>query len=161
MPAIFLNESDKDILQQLITDFRNKKRNKLRTTPDDGTGYHQSTNIYIGKPATTIPVLTGTSPPVPGSGTVNIYQTIDNAGSPELNAVESFSVEALNISSTDVVPNDWVLVFKDKYGRWIADKPATGSVGTGDTGDTVKLLEVLTAAGAEFTNCLSEVKRTP
>ena len=164
--AIFLTEEDRSILQLLLEERKARRGNKERTITNPAVGYHQSTNVYIAKPQGVIPILTGTSPAVPGTGAADIYQVIDNAGSPELVAVENFDHTVHNLSTSEVITAaEYVPIVKDKIsGKWLSTKSGTTSSGTGGSGtapggDTVDLVEVIDSDGSTFTDCDEETTR--
>ena len=73
---------------------------------------------FIAKPqsASGIPAITRGTPDVAGSDTCDIYQLNDDD---EIVAVTSREEEVFNITD-EIIPQDWILVVKTNFGKWIA-----------------------------------------
>lgn len=86
-----------------------------------------TSEIYIAKPqeSTGIPAVTsvvgtGTGDDEAGSGLCNVYRILDD-GAETLEIKEVANLEKLvhNIT-TKVIPQDWLIAAKSKYGKWLA-----------------------------------------
>lgn len=133
--AIHLNQSDRDIIQKLITD--SKAPNPLNA--DQFEQLATAPDVYIAKPVDDIPKLL--SGCIPGTGTIicgtgsaesgsaydepgvaicNLYKIIVNytTGDPELHQMLK-DQKVYNLDSTDV-ETTWILAVRTKWGNWIA-----------------------------------------
>ncbi len=142
------SEQDRVILQDLI----NIHKGQLGNTPSrppterswDEAEDHQAPEVYIAKPQTSagIPKLlptddtTGTGTDIsgslydePGKAECDIYQILvdGTSGDPELHVI-GLNLLVHNLSSSDI-DQDWILVSRTKFGKWIAVPSATAIAG--------------------------------
>jgi hypothetical protein len=142
-----LSDQDVAILQDLI----NIHKGQLGNTPSrppterswDEAEDHQAPEVYIAKPQTSagIPKLlptdgtTGTGTDIsgslfdePGKAECDIYQMLvdETSGDPELHVI-GLNLLVHNLSSSDI-DQDWILVSRTKFGKWVAIPTALGGI---------------------------------
>lgn len=122
MPLHFLTDDDREILLDLIRDYRQRKRQGV-TNPGVDEG-HQTPECYVAIPtsANGIPALTrgvDSNPDEPGEGPCDIYKIVQGVTDPEI-VTAGFDKSVYNVSP-GVISQDWILVHKTKYGRWITE----------------------------------------
>jgi len=142
------SEQDLAILKQMAHEYRSGRKNTESRPPTEHTWSegedHQAPETYVAKPQTSagIPKLlptddtTGTGTDIsgslydePGKAVCDIAKIVYNSvtGDSELLDV-GLPVEVHNLSSSDI-SQDWILVTRTKYGKWIA---AGSGAGTGE-----------------------------
>lgn len=127
-PVPFLSFDDLVILRWLVQEKRKEQKspiNRQGIAPGDDT--HQAPEVYIALPqeSTGIPAMTrgigtgsgGTD--TPGSATCDVYKIVDG----ELEST-GLSKEVFNLTDS-AIPHDWILILRDKFGRWVV--PPVGS----------------------------------
>ncbi len=117
-PAFFLSENDHKLVQELLSAYHSGdisfRSPKARRREYD---YTSSPDVYIAKPPEGgIPALVSGTPDVAGKAECDIYQINDN--DELVQAPSSFSREVYNLSP-NIIETDWIIVRRDKYGRWI------------------------------------------
>lgn len=122
--AGFLTVADEQVLRQMIADWRHGRDNPpLRN--DEEHSHHQAPETYIAMPVDGIPALqhtgtgTGTgvfSGDVPGKAVCDVYRISGADDSLQLLAIHQ---TVYNLSETEVRPG-WVVISRDKLGKWLA-----------------------------------------
>lgn len=117
-----LTEADVKFLKELKTDYNQRLSQLYRTEKSDDT--HQAPETYIALvDVGGIPALTGGATPgagdVPGTAECNIYQ-IGIQG--ELTLITGLSRTVFNLTPNKI-QSGWLLVTRDKWGRWVATTP--------------------------------------
>lgn len=153
--AIWLpTEEDKRILQALVAQAKagrenvpthglsNMAREDDFTTPD----------IYIAwPPAAGIPACwddPGTAPALPGEATCDIYRIKVVSGEAELHAVPGLSHKVYNLSNAKI-DQDWVVVGRDKFGKWLVIGGAAGLPPGTEDNDILRWDHAGTGSGGE------------
>ena len=153
MPARFLSEKDRRLIQELLNDKRQRRVN-TPSRPGREQGWtegedHQAPEIYIAlPPATGIPALTpgeAGEPDIPGVATCEVYKLVNvvtvtgtgtNTTTPVLREVGLQKV-VYNISSNEIPSTEeagtgtgeahnWVIVKRTKFGVWVVDYDVEG-----------------------------------
>lgn len=121
------SDDDMRLLQDLVRDKREGRLNApYRSRHTDSMSdleSPQAPEVYIAYPqeSTGIPALTrgnGTSPDIAGSAVCEIYQILNNGSDPEIVAITGKDELVYNISPT-AYDQDWVTIYRDKFGRWL------------------------------------------
>lgn len=92
-------------------------------------------------------VGTGTGDPSldqPGSAECEIYQIVPaeaSGDSPSMMPVDGLTQTVYNLSGSDVAGNAWVLVFREKFGSWVAAPVSTGGGGIDRVVDVVHVVD--------------------
>jgi hypothetical protein len=139
-PIIQLSRESIEKLQRLLTLVDQDRFNTGLRSQYPEPPLPRSPDVFIALPQTVVPVLTriGTgsgsvdSPmegDQPGSAVCDVYQLINGA----ITAV-SRQQTLYNLSATNTIPVDWILVIRDKFGSWF---PAAGSGGSSSNGTTI------------------------
>jgi hypothetical protein len=135
-----LTEESAKILQRLLDDYSRMRKNRPGLTFDSEA--ITTPDVYVARtPGTGIPALrmdldtgTGTLPVgtasafqgnTPGSAECNIYRALYTSTTPNLMPI-GITRTVLNLSTTAVGGNDWVLVIRDKFGQWYVTDVAGG-----------------------------------
>lgn len=128
---------------QLLQDFIDRQR---RSLVNPQARYHSeeqirfAPDVYVARaPSGGIPGLvdyagTGSGEATPGSAECDIYRLYDWGPVPGLVKMNTLTKTVWNISPSAVDPLSWVLVIRDKFGRWFTtgiDFPSGGDTGTG------------------------------
>jgi len=67
---------------------------------------------------------------MPGSADCDIYQIVDDGdGNVTLEYVESFFQTVYNVSSSAIDGDTWVVIKREKYGKWLVEPPGSGGGG--------------------------------
>jgi hypothetical protein len=109
--AYVLNDHDRELLQEMLRHVR------LSGTPGPGRAPgdldYLTPEVYVAKPqsASGIPALT--VPDQPGVAACDIYQIVDGS----LVSITTLSY-VYNLSLSPI-PQDWIIVQRDKYGKWL------------------------------------------
>lgn len=121
-----LTESDVAVLQRLLDQV---KKDRVNTPSRPGIEEQDflASEIHIAKPqeaggipAATIVAGTGTGDDEAGSGLCDIHRIIDDGtGALEIQEVANLEKLVHNISNA-VIPQDWFIAAKSKYGKWLA-----------------------------------------
>lgn len=131
-PIYYLTEADLAVLKSVVNDFRRRpgrvgNRHELEILS-------QAPDVHVARtPASGISALTdvsGTTTDDPGSAFCQIYQITEGttqetgtgtegAGDTNLLPVGDFSLRVHNLGTEPVPPNWWVVVARDKFGRWV------------------------------------------
>lgn len=158
----FLSDEDITILQEVILERKNNRNYQRSATESSWNSreYHPSPETYVAYPQTSagipklLPSGTGTGTDVsgvtydePGKAKCDIYRIIENetTGDPELRTI-GFSEYVYNLSSADL-DQDWILITRTKFGKWVAV--------TAEGGEEI---EVLTDWRVNTTDMTIEVK---
>lgn len=139
--AYLLSESDRDAIQELLRTWRK--------SPDPLTRHIEhpllyAPEVYIARVGDTgISGLNddadiGTAPGAgsPGSAECNIYQLLETG---ELEIIEGLTRTVYNLRATAISANTWILVVRDKFGRWISVD--TSAVSAAEIDVVVKLVD--------------------
>lgn len=130
----FLTDSDLAVIRSLVEQSRSMVQNTTNRPAVEELDY-PSTDCYVAKAVDGIPGLlkelnpagTGTAAgnqgDMPGEADCDIYHMIDVSGVPTLIDMD-FQKTVYNLSDDDVAAGEWVVVVKDKSGRWLAVQPA-------------------------------------
>lgn len=116
-----LTDDDRNILRDLIADWKRRLRNQPRQEEvDEEQG---TTEVYVARsPAAGIPALTediGASiADEPGYADCYIYRIVINAGIPELQPISNFFRRIYNLCTEDIPGDSWLIVARDKFGFW-------------------------------------------
>lgn len=129
-----LNESDKQAIQELLADKRNR-RNPLRTQHPGETS--QSPEVYIARtPYAGIPALalepgtaSGQENDQPGYADCTIYQILNEGSVPSLEQTGAIPKRVYNLSESSLPGDTWVVAVRDKFGSWFALTPVGGFTG--------------------------------
>jgi hypothetical protein len=120
--AIFLTEDDRDILAEVIADFRTRPRNTRN--PGQQVTVSGAPGVYIAKlPSGGIPARVNT---LVGNAVCEIYSTdITTPSTPSLVAISGYT---LTVHNTYPVAHygtgsPYVRVWRSKAGAWVAEKP--------------------------------------
>ena len=130
--AHFLTSKEVQLIQGLLDEARGRRLNTPSRYDEEGEDWLPP-EVYVAWPQSElgIPALefVGTAGPggndVAGHGLCDIYQIVLTEGDYELQPVEGFSHRVCNVS-TVVIPQEWILVVRTKYGKWIAVAPREG-----------------------------------
>ncbi len=142
-----LTEESAKILQRLLDDYGRGRKNRPGLTFDSDD--YNTPDVYVARtPGTGIPALrmdldtgTGTRPigtasafqgNTPGSAECNIYRVLYTSTTPNLMPV-GITRAVLNLSTTAVAANSWVIVIRDKFGQWYVLQMGSG----GEAGATI------------------------
>ena len=119
-----LTENDRRVIKELVRKSEEQRVNPpSRPSQDPTVGEdHQAPEVYIAKPQSSsgIPALSSSTP---GKDTCDIYR-INN--SDILEAVTGFSQPVYNLSNLPI-PQDWIVVERTKFGKWIVSSPEAAS----------------------------------
>lgn len=149
--ALFLSQSDAEILREVIEWRRRYRDPPLRRQPISEE--NAAPDVYIARtPATGISPIssdagTGTGTwddeYYPHFGNCSIYKLSQNTAGVKILQAIGLNKRVYNISSVPIPGSTWAIVERDKFGTWIAvthegqidESPTTGT-GNGDSGDT-------------------------
>ncbi len=118
------SDNDVRILNEVISDYRQLRRNPPARYEEEGT--HQAPDTYVAYVTTPIPKLQG--PTVTGTGTGGVDGDTPGSGDCDLYTIRISDgvLEGLgkketvyNLTDNDI-PAGWLPITKDKFGRWIA-----------------------------------------
>lgn len=142
--AIFLTPEDRDLLADVIHDFRTRPRN-TRNSGEQFT-VSGSPEVYVAKlPSSGIPERSGT---VPGHATCDIYKIdVTTPSTPTMTAATSVTRDVYNTYPVKTYCGSGVATYvqiqRDKFGRWLCEKPPyrykakpTANIGVGSSGPT-------------------------
>lgn len=122
----YLSESDRQILNELIRDYRSRS-STTSTRAVQRPEYYANADIYLARtPDTGIPALTeatgASNYDTPGSATCYIYKvsTDGTTGESSIKPVDQTRRKVFNVSHEDIGGNRWIVVVKDKFGSWFA-----------------------------------------
>lgn len=120
--AIYLTESDAEILREIVQDYRTRPRNS-RSRGEQFT-VSGSPEVYTAKlPTAGIPARVGT---IPGQATCDIYYTdVTTPNTPTLTVATSVTRLVFNIYPVAVYGTGTIYtrIQRDKFGRWLVEKP--------------------------------------
>lgn len=160
-----ISEEDWAILRKVVELNRNivqNSTNRPNTQFLDGDD-SMAPEVYIALPPSGgIPALdsitVGTSsdnPPAegdrPGHAVCNIYQIVDG----ELKLISGITRTVYNLSESEIA-QDWILIQRDKFGRWL---PSQG--GSGGTGVQTIRFRITDPANCELCTSIAEVISRP
>lgn len=125
MPLYVLNQTEIDILKEVIADWRRRHTRTWTAPPDEVFG--QSPSVYVAwPPENGIPALTvvGDVGPdggrdQPGSAECDIYRIDNLASTPDLQAVSDLTKVVYNLTESDI-PRRWIAVQRTAFGQWVA-----------------------------------------
>ncbi len=125
-----LSANDIKRLQQVLREQKDKARTPF---PVNTINPPASVGTYIGWPTSSagIPALTshgaGPDDDEPGSGDCDIYRVYkDLTGTAVVEAIDIEDKEVFNFS-TSVIPQEWIIIFKQPNGRWVVPPPSTNT----------------------------------
>jgi hypothetical protein len=131
MPWYFLSEQDRQVIQHVI----DREKAGRENVPSHGLSNmareddFATAEVYIAwPPAAGIPACwddPGTAPALPGEATCDIYRIKIVSGEAELTAVAGLSHKVYNLSNAKV-DQDWVVVARDTFGKWLVIGGAVG-----------------------------------
>lgn len=122
--AIFLSEQDRDLVVGALQAIRSGRVN-FGARPDTDLSFtrsedHQAPEVYVAKLVSDdIPAASDTEP---GDGTCDIYQILIVDGTPIITQVEGLNKTVYNISSQPIAGDQWIVLKRTKYGRWLASQ---------------------------------------
>lgn len=169
MPEFYLlSAADRDLLQELLRDKSRNKKEMVRGNQIE-PAVSQAPEVYVARTGETgIAALTdeaGTGSGThagydrPGVADCDIYRLFTIDGINQLEPVEGLSREVFNLSLTAIDPNTWILVARDKFGRWYTILGVIGAEGpTGPTGATGST--GATGAGSDSCACCPDLITT-
>lgn len=128
-----LNENDREIFARLAEDFlRSKGQSRVSRVPE--TGGPGNPYVYVAKaPGGGIAARSGTTL---SYADCDVYELIGG----ELTAVPGLTQRVWNLSDSAVDADTWVLVERDKFGKWLVKDASSGTA----DGTSVLLIEVET-----------------
>ncbi len=127
-----LTEQEVAVLQKLLDAHRGQLGNILGSRPSTDQTWseaedHQAPEVYLAKPQDAegldgITRASGTADTdydLAGKGICDIYKIVeDTPGIPELQPVDGLERETYNVGQS--MPQDWLMVLRSKYGKWLA-----------------------------------------
>lgn len=130
--AYLLTEDDVRTLRAVLAAVKGRRQNTTgRPGPweDDPT----SPEMYAAKtPSGGIPAMAGVTP---GSADCEIYRLIPSGAVWVLESMGAADKEVFSLAATEVAGNEWVLVQRDKHGRWwVSGTGSTSPTGGGGGG---------------------------
>lgn len=131
----FLSEEDRVTLKAIIDEVRRRFGNLVGRGREGSIEYEEqmAPEVYIARtPAAGIPALvepaggagpgtgteSGASWGEPGHADCDIFQIVVQSGAAELRSVPNLSKRVFNLSFTAMEGNTWVILSRDKFGRW-------------------------------------------
>lgn len=168
-----LTESDLGILRELVSWWRSQVRRSVSDPRMADHEEHPAPEVYVARtPAGGVPGLTeeaGTGlddfNDVPGSAVCDVFRLSDNVDVSTGTGTDTYEATALiavnglkrtvwNLSKVAVVGDSWVLVIRDKTGRWWV------SNSDGTAGDGAECLKVLVDVSVTCVNGVLTVTKT-
>lgn len=124
-----LTDGDIKVIRGLIAADKRVPRKQLNVGEVEG----QASDVYIAKPTDVdgIPALTlgtGANPDIPGYADCDIYTILidDVSGNPELIQLGNVTQRVYNISTSVITQDEWIIIQRDKFGRWVPAKSSGG-----------------------------------
>lgn len=98
----------------------------IARAPSGGiTGLTQTPDTFVGTGSGDIDVPTGTGTArmnvVPGFGTCDIYQILTDPNDGVTQELQpcGFSLLVYNLATIPVMPHEWIVITRDKFGSWV------------------------------------------
>lgn len=118
-------KNDLDYVRKLRLNTQNRQDPELSSPDHEGS----APDVYIAKPSgVDIPALSSTNHP--GYGDADIYAIANFDGGTPTSTIDKLTflgkMRVFNLSEGAVNKDNWTLVWKDKYGRWITFGGYTG-----------------------------------
>lgn len=144
--AYLLSESDREAIQEMLRQWKRM--------PDEPLSRHvkeplyQAPEVYVartrsgGIPALSDEADVGTAPgpDQPGYAECDIYQLLQSG---ELEIIDGLTRRVHNLSSSAIAANTWILVVRDKFGKWFSERAGSGGSGiTSINGDETAAQEI-------------------
>jgi hypothetical protein len=113
MPGKLVSDKDQNVLKQVIAWWRSRRGKSVSPDVDEDLESHQAPEVYVAYTGTK--GVPGRLDLTPGSQFCEIYEKLDDDF---LSPVDGLGFVVYNLGTDDILPEQYVVVERDKYGTW-------------------------------------------
>lgn len=130
-PAVWLSQQDREVLRSAVDDVKKLLRNVANRPGVDAYDLLTAPEVYVGlSPTGGIPARSGTTP---GNTYCQIYQILDDGTTFTLAQMYDLDERVFNLSPTDIPSGEWLILTRDKGGRFLVQAVAVDPISSSIT----------------------------